>query len=393
MDPEGTVTGRTAGYGSSREGPSMQQRMVGRRTAIGLISAAGVSLLAACTAPAAPATSSKPAAGKPVGAPAIAAYQGADRQTVLEEGSRQENQLTWYTSLAGSIIDRITEGFRAKYPHVKTDVFRGAENELVTRATQEGQAGQNVFDVIESPPTAIRVLADGGLTTPYFSPAVERIGTEFKTPASGGLFESATVRVQFIGFGYNTTLIPETAVPSKTEDLMNPALTGKLHLAGSTTGKRWLGSVLKGMGDEKGRQWITELGQKQKPIVQQLSGKALMDLITKGEVPASPTIFEAELLQAAKGGNAPVKWVPLEPVVGNAGQAAVSAKAPHPHTALLFVDYLLADGQKVLQDNYYFTPGQQTAFTPWIPEQGLTTEQIQANLKLWDSLFNSAFLR
>ena len=39
-----------------------------------------------------------------------------------------------------------------------------------------------------------------------------------------------------IGFGYNSALIPDNAVPKTQADLLNPALSGKLTLAGTTTG-------------------------------------------------------------------------------------------------------------------------------------------------------------
>jgi iron(III) transport system substrate-binding protein len=46
-------------------------------------------------------------------------------------------------------------------------------------------------------------------------------------------------------------------------------------------------------------------------------------------------------------------WVPLEPVPTNTGFAAVSAKAPHPHAALLFFDFLIGDAgqQQYAQNN------------------------------------------
>src|SRR5581483_9396241 len=255
--------------------------------------------------------------------------------------------------------------------------FRAAENELLTKATQEAQAGRQVFDVIETPPTAIRLLEDAGLLTPYYSPPLASFPDMAKTPANGGLVDSALVRISYIGFGYNTPLIPASAVPKTAQDLLNPALAGKLALAGTTTGDRWAASVLHGLGEQRGRELLQQIASQQKPVVHQRSGKALLDLIAKGEVAASPTIFRDHVLQAQAEQNAPVKWVPLDPVVGNAGQGALAAKAPHPHTALLFLDYLYSDGQKLLEDNFYSTGATPVSFAPWMPEQGKTAAQIE----------------
>jgi anti-anti-sigma regulatory factor len=145
-----------------------------------LLLAAALVLAAAC-GPSAPASSpastpaGEPAGGKPSTPAELAVFQGSDRQQVLEVGARREGRLTWYTSLAGDIVDRLLEGYKEKYPFMQTEVFRAAENELVTRATQEAQAGQHVFDVIESQVAAIRLLYDGNLLAPYSSPGVANV--------------------------------------------------------------------------------------------------------------------------------------------------------------------------------------------------------------------------
>src|SRR5439155_24282690 len=113
-----------------------------------------VVLLAACGGSPAPAASGTAAQ--------ITTYQGADRQQVLEAGAKKEGTMTWYTSLAGDIVDGLANGFKQKYG-VQVDVFRGAENELITRATQEAQAGKYVFDVLESPISAGEIMGEAKL--------------------------------------------------------------------------------------------------------------------------------------------------------------------------------------------------------------------------------------
>ncbi len=351
------------------------------------IVAAILVMAAAC----APAPAAQPSGSvKQLSVAELAAYQGADRQKLLEEGARKEGTVTWYTSLAGDIVDRHAEAFKAKYPFLKVEIFRGAENELVTKATQETSAGQPSFDVIESQISAIKLLFDAKLMAPYFSPNVG-VPEDFKTKTAAGLYESATDRVSLISFGYNTTLIPDSAVPKKLEDLMNPAFSGKLQVTGTTTGQRWVGMVLNQMGEEKGKQWLAQFATQQKVKVQQVSGQALLDLIAKGEVPASPTIFKDHVDLAAVQKKAPVKWVPLEPAVGNTGQVGMALKAPHPYAALLYIDYLFGDGVKVFHDNQYTTAADKLDFKVWVPEKGKTTEQIDKDTKLWSDVFKSAF--
>ncbi len=343
--------------------------------------------IAAC----APAPSAPAAASGPRTAAQLATYAGADRQQVLEAGARAEKKITWYTSLAGEVITRIADAFKQKYPYLEVEILRGTETELVQKATQEAQAGQPSFDVLESQVTAIKLLYDGKLLQNYYSPSAKNVPDEFKTKGSGDTIESATDRISLISFGWNTNLIPTSAIPKSYQDLMGPDLKGKLHLTGTNTGQRWLGSILFILGEEKGKQWLADFSAKQHPKVQQVSGQALLGLVAKGEVPGSPTIFKDHVDLAVQDTKAPVKWTPLEPVVGNPGQVSFAAKGPHPHAGLLFVDFLLGDGAKVFSQNAYSTASDKIEFKVWIPERGKTLDQIEKETKLWADLFRATF--
>lgn len=362
----------------------------------GVIAAIAATVAAACGGAATPSASpagSGASAGAPSTVAQIAAYNGADRQKVLEDGAKKEGKVVWYTSLAGAAIDRLAAAFKAKYPFITSvDIYRGTESDLLTKATQELQAGQPSFDVMESQISAIQALFEASDMTAYYSPNTAAIPTDFKTADKGDLVQSATDRFSLISFGYNTTLVPENAVPKTRDDLMNPALKGKLAVTGTNTGQRWLGSILYALGEDKGTQWLKDFASKQQVQVQQVSGQALLDLIAKGEVAASPTIFKDHAELAASEKKAPVKWVPIEPVVGNTGQDAVSLKAPHPYAAMLFIDFLLGpDGQKIYHDNKYATASDKLDFKVWVPEHGRTGDQMDKDAKHWSSLFKSIF--
>src|SRR5207244_12347303 len=106
-----------------------------------------------------------------------------------------------------------------------------------------------------------------------------------------------------------------------------------MSIAGTSTGVRWVGSVL----DTLGREFLNKMAE-QEVTVQDMSGAALAGLVASGEVPLSPTIFDADVTVAKQKG-APIEWRPLEPVVTTVGYSGLSSKAPHAHAALLFLDY------------------------------------------------------
>src|SRR5690349_19959344 len=194
-------------------------------------------------------------------------------------------------------------------------------------------------------------------------------------------------REPYADFAYNTRLLSAGAVPKSYLDLAKPELKGKLAISGATTGKQWIGAVEAGLGKEKAKALFTQLAN-QGIHVQGVSGRTLLNLVAKGEVIASPTIFQA-LGQALLRDGAPVQWLPLEPVPSNAGSVAVAAKAPHPPAALLLaVDLVGAEGQKLLADAGFGGPGRDLGFRRWYAAAAQTEPQYDSTMKGWVRTFN-----
>ncbi len=317
---------------------------------------------------------------------------GSGRTDALVAGAKKEGRLTWYTSLAGPVVSALANAFGQKYAFIKVSVFRAAENVLATKAAQEAQAGQYGWDVMEAPVANVLILEQQGFLIPYLSPSTTALPAEFKRRAKDDQVWAAADRVSYIGYGYNTTLVPPSAVPKKLDDLLNPALKGKVGIVATTTGIRWIGSVLHGLGDPKGEEFLAKIGE-QGWKVQSISGAAEMGLVAGGREASSVTIFnDHEAQEEAKG--APVRWVPITPVVANVGAAVASKHAPAPAAAMLFIDFLLGqDGQAVLKEHKYATPATTVPFSYWVPEVGLTAPQYQAAFDRWKALFNKTFSR
>jgi len=82
--------------------------------------------------------------------------------------------------------------------------------------------------------------------------------------------------------------------------------------------------------------------------VQNISGVALAQLVASGEVPLSPTIFNSNIAVAKQKG-APVEWRPIDPVIATTGTSGMVVRAPNPHAALLFLDFLHSkEGQQAV---------------------------------------------
>ncbi|MGH7929671.1 MAG: ABC transporter substrate-binding protein, partial [Candidatus Binatia bacterium] len=200
-------------------------------------------------------------------------------------------------------------------------------------------------------------------------------------------------RETYISLGFNTKLITPTEAPKTVKDLTDPKWKGKMAIAGTSTGVRWVGAMQMTMGKE----FLNKLGD-QEIKVQNISGAALAGLVVSGEVPLSPTIFDANVTTLKRKG-APIEWRPLEPVVTTGGSSALSSKAPHPHVALLFLDYLHSkEGQQLIMKGGLWSPREdigslEQKFKKLYIDEKYSVEELEQKFSEWEKLMHRLFVR
>jgi len=308
-------------------------------------------------------------------------YKGPDREKMILEGARKEGKVVWYTSLSGRSYRTIRDEFAKKYPDIQIDVYRAGSKDLSQKILAEARAGSYIADAIESTPPILMLLRSQKILQPYTSPNHARYPEDSHIKAKDGGVYWVTDRESFIGLGYNTNLVPKDKVPRNYEDLLNPFFKDKLMMAISSTGDRVIGTMLKVNGDE----YINKL-KEQHVALHKISGTATRDLIISGEFFASPTVFRNHALVKINEG-APLGWVPMDLVPTNAGGSGLFAKAPHPHAALLLIDFIIGDeGQEILQSFYYGVAWKDYPFKRYYPERGLSVREYNRALKKWNKL-------
>jgi iron(III) transport system substrate-binding protein len=250
------------------------------------------------------------------------------------EGAKKEGQVTFYTSNTW-VEGPVSKEFEKKYPFVKANVWRSDSKSLLRRLTEEVAAGRFIADVVETSPEYITILMRSNMLQEYLSPELSAYGDDAKVKGKTGVY-AWTNREIYISLGFNTKLTPAPEAPKTINDYLDPKWKGKMSIAGTTTGVQWVGAVMEAMGRE-----FLEKVSAQDISVQNMSGAALSGLIASGEVPLSPTIFNSNIFTHKQRG-APVEWRPLDPVIAGVGTSAMLVNSPHPHAALLFLDYLLS---------------------------------------------------
>ena len=330
------------------------------------------------------------AANAPMTVAEIALYQGADREKILIEGAKREGQLTFYNS--HTWFRSYVKEFEKKYPFIKVSEWRSDSKNLLSRAMAEFGSTRSLVDVIETTAEAMGVMKRNGMFQEYFTPEARHYPDDVKVKGNSGVYYLGD-RETYNSLGFNTTLIAANEAPKTFNELLDPKWKGKMAIAGTSTGVRWVGSTL----DTLGREFLNKMAS-QELTVQNMSGAALAGLVASGEVPLSPTIFDADVT-VAKQKNAPIRWRALDPVVTTVGYSGLSSKASHPHAALLFLDYLHGkEGQQLIMKGGLWSPREDTGsldqkFEKIYLDSKYSLEELEKKLVEWENLMRQLFIR
>jgi iron(III) transport system substrate-binding protein len=287
-----------------------------------------------------------PAGAQPVGVEAIASYAGPDRQRILEAGARREGALLLYTT--GTQIKPLLDRFQQKYPYLKLEQVRAGPTDVARKVLEEYQAGFEKVDAFELSSNGLIVPRDENVLRPFSSPELAAVAPEAIEPGR----HWAVVRESYTGIAVNTKLVPSEQAPKTYLDLLDPKWRGRMALSGSsTTPISWVGAMLLIHGAD----FVRKLGA-QNIRVYNVTGRALANLMVSGEVVLSPTIYNSHVAESSRKG-APLAWFAPGPVPVTDAAVALARKAPHPHAAMLLIDFLLSqEGARMYEEIGYYTP-------------------------------------
>ena len=289
-----------------------------------------------------------------------AMYRGPDREQRLIEGARNEGQVTVYSSMiADQALRPILNGFEAKYPFVKPQYVRDDPPQQLQKVMAESRAGRMVADVLESTGLEVPVRA-ANIDQPFWSPEVESYQPERRDPQNYW----APTRFSYLGACYNTNLVKPGDVPKSFEDFLDPKWKGKIAWSSTVIGAMlFITGARNFMGEERALAYLQQLAKQDvAPIAS--ANRVVVDRVMAGEHALCLDAFlHHPIISARKG--APVAPLPLEPVLTVVSSVMLPKAPPHPHAAMLFIDYLLSkEGQARLQGADYFPAHPEVAASP-----------------------------
>lgn len=144
---------------------------------------------------------------------------------------------------------------------------------------------------------------------------------------------------------FNTNQVKKSELPKTYDDLLDPRWKGRLAI--NADDSEWLMSAFEPADEARGlglfRQIVATNG-----ITVRKGHSLLAEMVTAGEIAFSLTCYNYKIDQDKKAG-APVDWITIGPAIARPNGAGVSRRAPHPHAALLFYEYMISEAQGLLQ--------------------------------------------
>jgi iron(III) transport system substrate-binding protein len=267
----------------------------------------------------------------------------AQRKKALEDGARQEGQFVFYTSVSAQDNPRIMAAFEKTFPFVKTEVYRGTARSALLKAATEARAGRYAVDILGTAPVEMWQLKQAKLSTGYLSPELQAMPKgSFDPEGYWSAFEVTPIVVAF-----QTKLLRSADIPNSYQELLNPKYKGKMNLG--TEEYDWFSVMLDAMGQDKGLAYMRALA-KQDVQFPGPSSRMRVQLMLAGESTIALAARGRRVVDFKEQG-APIDFRIFEPYAGEPNSLAIMARAPHPHAALLFTDYLLSQEGQVMLAN------------------------------------------
>jgi iron(III) transport system substrate-binding protein len=280
-----------------------------------------------------------PARAQTGSAAAIADYQGADREQRLLDGAKREGELTLYSSMQLESIAPLQKAFEDKYG-IKLRVWRGSGKDILRRAVTEARANRTDLDIAETDGFALEALHREGLVQAVHSPYLADLIPEAVPPQG----QWVATRISIFTGVYNTNLIKKADLPTSYQDLLKPAFKGALGIEADDYD--WFGMVVGLLGEEPALRLFRDIVARNGMSVRK-GHTLLTNLVAAGEVPIGLTVFMQNADVARKAGG-PVDWFLIPPTIARPNAIALARRAPHPHAAVLFYDFMLSDGQQIM---------------------------------------------
>ena len=270
--------------------------------------------------------------------------EGEERTARLVElAQAEEGELNLYTSMNLDNAGPLTEAFEDAYDRA-VSIYRATADTIATRYSQEVAADFPGADLVSMNAAPLSGLDEQGLLLPLDTPATDNL-------AESSVYENwAATWLNVYTAAWNSDLVPPEDAPATWAEVL--AFDGADGW--EPRDWDWMGTLVldhfmaeEGMTEEE----AIELFRQGAQDVQAINGHTVMvEFLAAGELELAASTYHHTTTQFIADG-APLEWQPaVEPLVALPDGIAIAQDAQNPATALLFIDFILTDGQEILAD-------------------------------------------
>ena len=313
----------------------------------------------------------------------LAMYSGPDRSERLIAGAKREGAVTIYTSMTVDDMKVLGGAFEKKYG-IKLQVWRSSSEDILQRAVVEARGGRFDVDAIETSAAEMESLHREKLLQEVKSPHIADLSPAALLPHREWIGD----RLNLITAAYNTDLIKRADLPKTYDDLIDPRWKGRLGIEADDS--IWFGALVTALGEEKGLKLFRDL-VRVNGVSLRKGHTLLSNLVVSGEVPFTLTAYQYKVEQLKKSG-APIEWTVLPPGISRFLGIGVMGRAPHPHAAILLLDFMLSDAQRLLLDRD-FTPTNMKVKPLETPFKVIDPAQMLDEGEKWSKLYDQIVVK
>lgn len=265
----------------------------------------------------------------------FAQAQGVRASDAAITAAKAEGGFMLYASISEPQIKALLAGFEKDYG-IKGEFLRLVSTPLIQRFSAANDGNSNDADAfLDSSPQVFELHPQW-----FVKLDAKEVPNVARWPSRWVGATSVTVQTSGSVVQFNTDLVKEADIPKTWGDLADPKWKGRILLTDPRVSDTYLGWV--DMLEKRyGAAFIQKLGAQDIKLTQ--SGASGAQLVAAGSshvnFPAYSS-FSAPLIEK----KAPISYrVMKDPVLASQTSLAAVAKAPHPKTARLFVDWVLSE--------------------------------------------------
>jgi iron(III) transport system substrate-binding protein len=259
-----------------------------------------------------------------------------ERQKLLVENAKREGTVTFYAATNLRDTQEIVAGFNKHYPSIKVAISSLGGPGVLNKVTTEQRAGVTQADVVTLTGGYVPELIEKKTLAKYRSPMFGSLRKGFVDA------EGYWPGVYAIGYTiiYNTKRVAPKEIPKRYEGLLSPRWKGNMVM--DMEAHDLLAGLIDLWGEAKATDFLRRLAADSAVRFSRQSHTFMTQLVATGEhdVIVDGYVHNAVALKE-KG--APIDYVVMNPtIVRPPSIIAITARAPHPYAAALFLDYHLS---------------------------------------------------